>query len=333
MRVVFAALAFHLEHTGSSSFFIDVLKAAYEDFHVVTDGDAWYEIPRLKPDLLIVWQRMFPPEELEGFGVRNIVIVPMYDACPHTEEFWERYRAYKILCFSKALHDFLERRSFRSFHVRYSMEPISPGALERRGGLRVFYWERSLLINWACVRTLLGGAPVESLHYHRSSNISAANPEGPTGEEIGRFHIVFSDWFGSRDEYLAALNDSTVYFAPRESEGIGLSFIEALAKGLCVVAPDASTMNEYIEDGVDGILYDLARPTPLSFSDIDGIRARAVDRAKKDHRDWLAGIPAMLRFVESPLDGYAPRRHPGMYLARRARAFARHWYYRARGLA
>jgi len=332
MRVAFVVLAFHLEHTGSSSFFIDVLKGAYEDFHVVADGDAWYEIPRLKPDLLIVWQRIFSPEELECLGVRNVVLVPMYDACPHTEEFWNGYRAYKILCFSRALHEFLERRSFRTYHVHYCMEP-SPLRSTGRRGLRVFYWERSRLINWACVRTLLGEVRTDSFHYHRSSNISAADPNGPTAEEIDRYQVAFSDWFASREDYLAALGDSTIYFAPRESEGIGLSFIEALAMGLCVIAPDAPTMNEYIDDGVDGILYDPARPKPLSFSDVDGMGKRAADRAKKDHARWLAGIPEMLRFLEGPLEGYAPRPHPGLYAARRARAFARHWYRSARGLA
>ncbi|HUX43074.1 MAG TPA: glycosyltransferase [Rectinemataceae bacterium] len=333
MRVALVALAFHLENTKSSLFFINVLRSAFDDFHVVADGDAWYEIPRLKPDLLIVYQRLFSPEELECFGTRNVVLVPMYDACPHTEEFWNRYRAYKVLCFSRTLHEFLEGRSFRSHHVRYfSAPPSALPAPPREKGLRIFFWERSRLIDWACVRALLGESKVEAFHYHRSSNIESGLGELPGEQDVERYHIVFSDWFDSRASYIEALASCTVYIAPRESEGIGLSFIEALAMGLCVVAPNAPTMNEYIEDGVNGILYDPALPKPLSFFGAEAMGKKAADLGKKAHEAWLAALPEMLRFFEEPLPTYRPRRHFALYLAKRGRSIVRHHYKKTRSL-
>jgi glycosyltransferase involved in cell wall biosynthesis len=44
-----------------------------------------------------------------------------------------------------------------------------------------------------------------------------------------------------------------------------MSLLETMAMGLCVVAPDTPTHNEYISDGITGLLYDLADVRPLSF--------------------------------------------------------------------
>ena len=327
MRVALVALAFHLENTKSSLFFIDLLKKAFPDFHVVADVDAWYEIPRLRPELLIVYQRQFSPDELECFGAKNVVLVPMYDACPHTDDYWNRYRAYKVLCFSRTLHEFLEAGSFNTHYARFFSSPSTSLARRpREEGLRVFFWERSRLIDWACVKTLLGDAKVEALQYHRSSNIESGLGELPGDGDVERYHIVFSDWFKSREAYLQALARCTVYIAPRESEGIGLSFIEALSMGLCVVAPDAPTMNEYIQDGVNGILYDPQNPMALSFTDVDAIGARAEALGKQAHESWLAAIPGMIRFFEEPLPAYRPRRHLALYAERRIRSVIRHYY-------
>ena len=50
---------------------------------------------------------------------------------------------------------------------------------------------------------------------------------------------------------------STIYIASRPYEGIGMSFLEAMADGRCVVAHDNTTHNEYIEHGKNGFLFDM----------------------------------------------------------------------------
>lgn len=254
-RVALVALAFHLDNTKSSQFFIDICAEHYEDFHVIADVDAWRDIPRLRPDVLVVWQRMFPPRELDSFGVKNIVLIPMYDACPHTDDFWNGYRPYKILCFSRTLYDFLSSRGFDALRVQYYMRPAA-GEIGKRGERRAFYWERSALVDWPCIRSLIAGGRLESLDYHRALNIRERGKTEPSAEEARRLDISFSEWFEDNEAYAEMVRRNTIFFAPREAEGIGLSFIEALAWGLAVVAPNAPTMNEYIEDGVTGFLYD-----------------------------------------------------------------------------
>jgi Glycosyl transferases group 1 len=325
MKVAFVALSFHLNNTQSSRFFIDILKASFEDLHVVADGDAWYEIPRLKPDVLIVWQKVFSPAELECFGVKNIVLIPMYDACPHTEEFWNRYKSFKVVCFSRMLFAFLERLSFDAIYLQYYGPPVFDHVPENRR-LDAFYWERSKIINWNCIKTLIGDITIDTLHYHISGNFTEANSDRPDPSDIRKYGIVMSDWFNTQEEYSKLLNECSLYFAPRESEGIGLSFIEALSRGACVIAPDAPTMNEYITSGDNGILYDPNNPMPISSNGIDGIRERALSHAKIGYERWIESIPRIVDFIKKPMIGYAPKKRPWLYAMKRGRAVARHLY-------
>lgn len=64
------------------------------------------------------------------------------------------------------------------------------------------------------------------------------------------------------------IQKSALYFAPRKYEGIGMSFLEAMASGRCVIAPDYPTMNEYIKNGETGYLYNFKRPQKIKFDDI-----------------------------------------------------------------
>jgi glycosyltransferase involved in cell wall biosynthesis len=167
---------------------------------------------------------------------------------------------------------------------------------------------------------------IDSLHYHTSSNITEANRDRPSQDDIIKYKISFSDWFETQKDYLKIVSDCPIYFAPRESEGIGLSFIEALSLGLCVVAPDAPTMNEYITNGINGILYDPYKPHPISLSDIDHIRERALSIAKQAYTQWLDAIPNIIDFIKRPLAAYKPHRHHWIFAKRYTRSVVRHIY-------
>ena len=54
----------------------------------------------------------------------------------------------------------------------------------------------------------------------------------PTPEEEARFHVRKTKWHASREDARADLMRHSVYFAPRLREGIGMSFLEAMAMGM-----------------------------------------------------------------------------------------------------
>jgi hypothetical protein len=108
--------------------------------------------------------------------------------------------------------------------------------------------------------------------------------------------------------------------APRIIEGVGLVQLEAMARGACVIAFDAPTMNEYIRSRDNGILmrdplwarlvfnrrwtrrgpFALSHHHPwMRFASLDPRRLGA--RARADHatgrQAWLDSLPRFREFV------------------------------------
>lgn len=329
MKTAFIALGFHLKHTKSSLFFIDILKNYIKDLYVVSDNDAWEEIPKIKPDNIIIWQTIFPPEEIDSWKAKTITIIPMYDACPHTLDFWNKYKKYKVFCFSKTLYNLLKSNGFNTYYSQYYTEPINNIQIQQKKEYNLFFWERSNKINWAVVSKLISNLNIKHIHYHYSTNIKDKNDIKPTEEEIKKYNIVFSDWFTSQDEYKEILKNSDIYIAPREHEGIGLSFIEAMSHGCLVLAYDYPTMNEYVKNNENGILFsDNTESISLSDKELYNLRLNSYSKTKSGWTEWNNLIPDVIKFIESPLENYKPKRKYILYIYKRLRAKLRkvyHW--------
>jgi hypothetical protein len=77
-----------------------------------------------------------------------------------------------------------------------------------------------------------------------------------------------------------------------------MSFLEAMAMGKCVVAPNRPTMNDYIRTGHNGILYELNEIRPLNFDDVEHISQNALRSVQDGHAAWVKSIKDMIRFIE-----------------------------------
>ncbi|MBJ7244348.1 MAG: glycosyltransferase [Solirubrobacteraceae bacterium] len=73
----------------------------------------------------------------------------------------------------------------------------------------------------------------------------------------------------SRSEWLEQLSRAELFVAPRALEGVGVTALEAMARGAVVIALDAPTMNEYIDHEHTGMLLRA-----------DGLRDRAANAAR-----------------------------------------------------
>ncbi|PJF26433.1 MAG: hypothetical protein CUN52_15815, partial [Phototrophicales bacterium] len=54
--------------------------------------------------------------------------------------------------------------------------------------------------------------------------------------KIGRMHIHTYPTLTTHDDYLALLSRANIFITPRKVEGVGLTFLEAMASGCCVIA-------------------------------------------------------------------------------------------------
>lgn len=277
------------------------------------EGGAGVDIDRLiaeRFDCVVFCQQLYEPEELERLARHSrIVLIPMFDQYAGWKQAqWRRYRRWPFVSFSLELHRRLVRAGCQSLPVRYF--PHVPGQTAREtmrtgsAGLTGIFWQRERRIDWPLVARVISRLPVATLYVRSLSDpgqkaapISAADRE--------RFGVIDLPWFDHPDDYLALLDAVDFFVAPRKYEGIGMTFLEALARGKTVIAADRPTMNEYISHGDNGFLFSTRFPRPLAQL---GDPARlATEIARRNHlfaEEWRDGERLIVDLVRT---GMVPR--------------------------
>jgi glycosyltransferase involved in cell wall biosynthesis len=321
MRVAFLAHSFHLTYTKSTRFLIELLQRNFESVSVILHEDAWKVLPRSDWDLLVIFQKLYPAAELEAFGIPRVVLVPMWDDCPKEKEFWIRYSDFRVLCFSSTLKRMLDGWGLRTFGAKYFPSVASQQRATFDGSLRGFFWPRTPQLTWGVVSSLIGATQFKSFHYHRSTNLTKDDGSVPRETDHPGMNLTVTSWFESQEDYLRAVQQNNIYFAARRNEGIGMSFLEALALGMCVVAPDSPTMNEYIVHGENGLLFDPDKPGPIDFSLAARLGERAARASAEGRTQWETSIPRIIEFLRIPDPGSRKKKHLYIRMKRRLRVW------------
>jgi len=160
---------------------------------------------------------------------------------------------------------------------------------------KAFFWRReNSYINEAIpdtvINTLLHGTGMK-LHYHS---------ELLDGHVCGNMVASQSSWLADKEELTMLMRACSLYIAPRESEGIGMSFLDAMANGLAVAGANNPTMNEYITDGVNGYLFDLMHPRELDLCNLQQVRERSFETCSVGYEKWERDKWSLIDFIEAP---------------------------------
>jgi hypothetical protein len=237
----------------------------------------------------------------------NVVYVPMLDQFGvwqgplfNLNGFWEPFQGAKVLNFSSSLHAMCTGFGIKSHLVRY-YPPAFEYAEPPQQGLHGFFWiRREEQLPWRTVRKLISGTKFDSFHVHLACDPGGVQAKAPSTEDMVKYNITTSTWFEDKSEFDVVLARANVFFAPRMEEGIGQSFLEALARGQCVVAPNSGTMNEYIIPGVNGLLYDATYPQALDFSNAIEMGRSARKAALLGRASWDDREPELVKFILAP---------------------------------
>ncbi len=312
-KVAFIDHSFHQKSTATF-FLMDMLREEH-DVEIFWD-ESWrngrrVDISRLGLrgfDTLILFQLIdrYSPAELKHSGCRNIVLIPMYDhSGGWSDRYWLRYRDFKVVNFSRTIHEQLQRLEMQTKYFQYYLRPEQKASARdsMNDGLHGFFWQRTDGITWEHIRMLIEGADFRSFHLHLAVDPPGYKRVMPTDEEIRRYNITVSEWFDAREDYFRAASRANVFFAPRLYEGIGMSFVEAMALGKFVVAPDHPTMNEYIVRGINGLLYNPTDLRPLAFPPAEAMSAAVWQYAADGYSRWLAQCAELLDYIFSDMPG------------------------------
>jgi hypothetical protein len=200
-----------------------------------------------------------PPPQLFAFPTARLIWVPMWDDVQRYNDKWwqELPKTLRIVAFSEQVY--LKARSvgLRALKIKYYRNPGNLEPAQWNGKNTLFYWNRTGLVSREFLRKTCKALDVEVLLFRRR-----IDPGWPSWCDYGLPHKLGNtavkelafDGAEGYQQYWKYLNQANIFIAPRQSEGVGLSFIEALAKGCAVFAYDAPTMNEYIAHKKNGYL-------------------------------------------------------------------------------
>lgn len=314
-RVAFLGHSHHFK-TASNLFLLELLRDSAEvelfrDTSWSDGSEAWLDA--FEPDDFdgIVMFQSWGAFDRIGERHPNVVFVPMYDSVIHRGGFiWDerfhladiwrrRLAACKVLCLSSTLYRRLEPIAPHRRFVQYFPEAPPGRDGEKQESLDAFFWYRRPPITLPLLAELTRGTAFGRLTVHDAPDPGVLHlPAG--GERPNARETSPSGWFAEKRDFLAMLRGHSLFFASRLHEGIGMSFLEAMAMGLCVVAPDTPTHNEYISHGTNGLLYDPARPRPLDFARAAEIGGRARESAARGRARWLADLEGLTEFLATP---------------------------------
>ncbi|TVM15203.1 hypothetical protein DPQ33_16045 [Oceanidesulfovibrio indonesiensis] len=315
LRVAVIDHSYHIK-TVSTRFIPDLL-APYCEVDIHWDdswnGGAqpdWKAIKDANYDSIVFFQQV-PQIARELFDDDSVVFVPMYDNFVYLSKDWLPRNA-KYYNLSSTLHDACLDMGLKSAKAQYYLNPATWDESTRDfSTLRGFLWERSN-IRACTLAEVVETKAFDKLHFHQALDPFFSCMSVPEELET-TCKVTVSEWFDSKEDFQSVVEQANVFIAPRPLEGIGMSFLEAMCLGMCIVAPNLPTMNEYIRHGENGLLYDIAmedkvkpvcrngvcRPLmkdgPFSLENAAAMGAQARKDAEAGYAKWLEDS---LHFVE-----------------------------------
>ena len=250
-------------------------------------------------DLIVVFQLSDVIFELIKTKHPNLVFIPMYDGVHKKDRlFWNRLKNVKIINFSSALHTTCLSHHLNSYHLQYFPEAFnfSPAEYENP---KLFFWQRRSYPNWQTVSSILPPAQFERIHIHTALDPNQKTDITPTTSEKRIHNITTSEWFESKDDFVSKLKEFNLFFIPREREGIGFSFLDAMSLGLIPIGFDQPTFNEYVIDKINGFIVD--KKQRLDLPPLQKVSENLEKNLRDGRINYEKQLPSLEKFLTAPM--------------------------------
>lgn len=295
--VLYIGHSFH-QKTKSSGFLLEQLKASFDVTELYLDSQEQpigegTKVQGTHFDILVIWQIMPDVQEMrKHFTWERGVFFPMYDHFLDTGGLypmvWKDYADFTIICFSRKLHEELTASGFDAKYIKYFPQPKPVDEWGREDG--VFFWQRRDLPSLQTLMAVAEPLHIRHIHLHQVPDPGFRSTQLPMG--FSDIQMTSTQWFEKKEDMFREIGKYAYYMAPRLYEGIGLSFLDAMSMGRCVIAPNTPTMNEYIADGVNGILYSCEGsthkvPRKTISLDVRTLQANAYHTIEQGYKEWM----------------------------------------------
>jgi hypothetical protein len=254
LRIAFIDHAYH-RVTKSADFFVDLLRTRFDVtvyYAGIQSEDMVGDILMADFDIVVLWQTEYLAPVFIAAKQRTVCI-PMYDGTGGApEHFWTHMRQARLISFCQTMHRRLVSLGLNSLPVQYMKDPATFAPVADYTMPRAVFWQRlpEQGLTSARVRAMLG--PDVHLHVHNA-------PDTVSPEHYPAHGADTVSYFDLDHNVLAQeMDQANIFVASRHNEGIGMGLLEAMARGMVVIAHDAPTHDEYITHGVNGLLTNLS---------------------------------------------------------------------------
>lgn len=307
MKVLFVDHSYH-KLTTSSLFLVELLRQFFDVDVFFADPEDPHSIIKLNKktnfDVVVLWQMDFLAPFFLANGMPTVVI-PMYDGSSGMPDLhWLWARNARFINFSRRLHERITGLGNESLLVRYYPKPHHSSDTEiNHDDVRVFLWQRRPEhgLNLRAVERMFGSS-LSAVHIHNATDDPSIDTDAYTTTERTDYKLTLSTWFESKTDYEKVLNQFNYFVAPRRSEGIGMGFLEAMARGMIVCAHDDATHNEYISNGLNGVLFNADLSQQISVGDVTHRRrlsAMAISSVEDGNRQWINSTLKIIDYIKS----------------------------------
>ncbi len=286
----------------------DFLRELFGPHFEITNywDDPWVTEENITPEVINRYDYVFYEQTLSSFDdlkkvTAKIIWAPMYDGVDFNFSFWKNlsYLNIKAICFSRNMYDICQKYKIDSTYIQYYLGPEKFKINTPVAGSHVFFWHRAGL-TFRSLKDIIDPNQIDSLRL-RSFPDPGIVREEISEDDVKKYKIeILANTFVTKNDYLQYLSTSNIFVAPRMREGIGMSFIEALAMGQCVVAHNDSTMNEYITNNEDGYLFDTNSPQIIDFSNLRSVIQKSQARALAGYSKWKDHKELLIKYMLEP---------------------------------
>lgn len=294
-RIAFIGRVAH-EKTCSDQFLVNMLSeiADVKVFRhdAMSAADLIQGVNSFKPQQTVFFQlQPSISKHLLPLKNKNFVWVPMWDGFKRPnlrKRMLFRYYRVRILCFSRRVFDYAVTISQDVLHAQYYPRPKTAAKTCRGSPPYTFFlWQRTPQLGPDEIVRIIGRKNISKIIL--KSDIETAAPESI---ELQRLPAWLPE-----EEYQAIFNHIDYYVAPRFKEGIGFSFLEALAQGVPLIGHDEATMNEYVQDGQTSLLFDDRFQLLSGLVSPAQLRPALIEHMQQGCLQWMKAVPSVQSFI------------------------------------
>lgn len=249
-------LAWHISGGSAVNLIVEPL-AEYFDFKILPWNGSTFDAQLPSHKSLVWFHQFLPPIELWNDKRLPVIWSPMWDNVrDKSQQWWNRLPKHiRVVAFSDGAAAHAERAGLRTLRLHYFLDPATVRPAIWSGERVLLYWNRTGLFRPTFLEHLCAALRIDRLIFRSQVDPGwSAGIEYTLPQRLGNTVVEIIPGYLPREQYFALLERANIFLAPRLEEGVGISVLEAMARGMAVIAHDAPAMNEYIRHGHNGIL-------------------------------------------------------------------------------